>query len=436
MLAAVISLLARQFEMFLVLRHRDFRIFWIGLQAQVIGQQMMMFTMGWLAFELTKSPLMVGSVVLFLGVPPLTVGLFGGVFADRVDQRLVIRTAQSAAAVSMGVLAALTITQQIETWHLMAAAFLMGSLNSFDQPSRQSFYPQLLPDRALLAQAVPLNAMTWQFARPVAPVIGGFIIASIGTGSTQGAGQAFAVSAAGMLVMAVLIGRVPAVPRPQGPRASVLRNLADGLSFVRSHSLFRVIIPMTYVTSLAGLGFMFVLPVFAGEVLNVDSRGLAALWAAGGIGAFLAVLTTPMILQRFPPGRVMIFQGLLFGAALLGFTFTRTLLAGALLQVVVGMGSLAYMMAVEVTMQTLVPDAFRGRVMSLYGLAWTMPALGAAVLNLIANFIGSPGALALGAGIVIANVTLVGLLSTNVRNFSLNRPAVPDAAVGTAARKG
>lgn len=423
----MISAVARQFQLFSVLRHRDFRIFWIGLQAQVIGQQMMQFTMGWLAFELTKSPLMVGSVVLFLGVPPLTVGLFGGVFADRVDQRKVIRTAQSIATVGMGILATLTITQNIETWHLMVAAFTLGSLNAFDQPSRQSYYPQLLPDRALLAQAVPLNAMAWQFARPVAPVIGGFIIATVGTGITQGAGQAFALGGAGMLAMAVLIGRVPAVSRPQGHRASVLRNLVDGLSYVRHHSVFRVLLPMTYVNSFAGLGFMFVLPVFAGEVLEVDARGLAALWAAGGIGAFVAVLTTPLTLERFGPGRVMIFQGLLFGVALLGFSFTRTLAAGAVLQVVVGMGSLAYMMAVEVSMQTLVPDEFRGRVMSLYGLAWTMPALGAAVLNIIANFIGAPGALALGAGIVLVNVSLVALFSATVRNFTLRPAETPDA---------
>ena len=95
----MINVIARQFLLFSVLRHRDFRIFWLGTVAQVTGQQMMQFTMGWLAFELTKSPLLVGSVVLFLGIPPLTVGLFGGVIADRVDQRRVIRTAQGIATV-------------------------------------------------------------------------------------------------------------------------------------------------------------------------------------------------------------------------------------------------------------------------------------------------------------------------------------------------
>ncbi len=415
----MIDAVARQFSLFSVLRYRDFRVYWIGLQSQVTGQQMMQFTLGWLAFELTRSPLTVGTVTLFLGIPPITIGLFGGVLADRLDQRKVIATAQATATVVMGVIAALTIAQRIEVWHLMVAAFVLGSVFSFDQPSRQTLYPRLLPDRALLAQAVSLNAMTWQLSRPVAPVLGGFIIAYAGSGLTQGAGLAFATSGAGFLAMALLIMRLRPNAHETPPTGNIVRNLGEGLRYVREHALFRVVIGMTYVNSLAGLGFIFLLPVFAGEVLDVDARGLSALWAGGGVGSFLAVLTTPVILRRFPIGRVMLTQGLIFGASLLALSFTRSIVTGVILQVVVGFGSLAYMMAVEVTVQTSVPDNLRGRVMSLYGLSWTFPALGSAGLNFIAGAIGAPGALALGGSVVLVNVALVGLFSGGVRNLVL-----------------
>ena len=418
-LALVIEVVARQFSLFSVLRHREFRVYWIGLQSQVIGQQMMQFTLGWLAFELTRSPLTVGYVTLFLGIPPITIGLLGGVLADRMDQRKVIATAQATATAVMMVIATLTIIQRIEVWHLMLAAFVLGSVFSFDQPSRQSLYPRLLPNRALLAQAVPLNAMTWQISRPLAPVLGGFIIAYAGSGLTQGAGPAFATAGASFLTMGVLILRLRPSPNETPPTGSFVRNLVEGMRYVQGHTLFRVVLGMTYVNSLAGLGFIFLLPVFAGEVLDVDARGLSALWAGGGAGSFLAVLTTPAILRRYPAGRVMLAQGLLFGASLLVFSFTRSLVAGVAIQVVVGFGSLAYMMAVEVTIQTSVPDSLRGRVMSLYGLAWTFPALGSAGLNFIAEAIGSPGALALGGATVLANVALVGLFSRGIRDLPL-----------------
>ena len=413
------SAAVRQFHLFAVLRHRDFRLYWAGLLAQVVGQQIMWFTVGWLSFQLTESPAFVGSVTLFIGLPQLLVVLFGGVFAERLDQRRVIAGAQAFAAVVVAGLAALTILDWVDPWHLLLAAFLTGVAQSFDQPSRQALYPRLLPDRSLLAQAVPLNAMTWQFARPIAPAIGGAVVAFAGSGENQGAGPAFALSAASFLVMSVLILRVAVSPGAPSGRASVLRNMAEGIGYVRRQPLFRIVIGMTYVSSLSGLGYIFVLPVFAGEVLKTGPSGLSLLWASGGVGAFIAVLTTPAVLRRFPTGKVMVLQGMLFGAALTAFSFTRDLWAGAALQVLIGAGSLAYMMAVEVTLQTLVPDGLRGRVMSLWGISWILPTIGAAGLNYLAGFIGAPAALALGGAVVFFNASLMWLLSARLRRLNV-----------------
>ncbi|MCE2468946.1 MAG: MFS transporter [Dehalococcoidia bacterium] len=425
----MLSAVAAQFHLFAVLRHRDFRLYWAGLLSQVVGQQMLWFTIGWLSFHLTESPAFVGSVTLFLGLPQLLVALFGGVFADRLDQRRVIAGSQAFAAVVVAGLAALTILGLVEPWHLLLAAFLTGVAQSFDQPSRQVLYPRLLPDRSLLSQAVPLNAMTWQFARPIAPAIGGAVVAYAGAGPNQGAGPAFALSAATFLVMSALILRVSVAPGKVVGRASVLRNLAEGLGYVRRQPLFRIVIGMTYVSSLSGLGYIFVLPVFAGEVLETGPSGLSLLWASGGVGSFIAVLTTPAVLRRVPTGKAMALQGMLFGASLTAFAFTSNLWAGAALQVLIGGGSLAFMMAVEVTMQTLVPDELRGRVMSLWGLSWILPTIGAAGLNFIAGIIGAPLALALGGALVFLNAGAAWTLSARLRCLNVATQEGREAAM-------
>ena len=434
----MLSTVTQQFRLFSVLRHRDFRLYWVGLLFQVGGHQMMLVTFGWLAFELTGSPLFVGSVALFAGLPPLTVGLFGGVFADRLDQRRIIGIAQGLGATGAAVLAVLTITDQVQIWYLVLMSLLLGTVQAFEQPSRQALYPRLLPQRSLLALAVPLNAMTWQSMRIGSPSIAGFIIATAGSGRTQGAGPSFAVSAATFLFVALMIQRVRPVHGGTASTSNILRSLLDGARYVRGHSLFRTVLGMTYVNSLFGMGYIFVLPVFAAGVLGADSRGLGLLWSAGGIGSFVGVLTTPAIVRHIATGKVMVTQGLLFGGSLVAVALARELWLAVVLLVPVGLGSLAYMMAVEVTLQSLVPDDLRGRVMSLNVISWAIPPVGAAGLTVIANFAGAPAAIALGGGVVCANVLLVFTFSSVIRHLgvvgversepSLVAPPAADAA--------
>ncbi len=412
----------RQFALFSILKYRDFRYYWVGLQMQVTALQLMWFTIGWVAFELTGSPGAVGSVSIFLFIPPVTVGLYGGVLADRLDQRRVIMAAQLLAMVAMAGVAALTIADRVVLWHLMVTALLMGTVPSFDQPSRQSLFPHLLPDRSLLSRAVPLNAMTWQIGRPIAPLFGGFIIGIIGSDTVPDAGGAFALCAAGFFAASLLILRVRPVARVERPPRSVLHDLGEGIRAIGQHRVFRILIPTLFVTSVFGLGFQFVLPAFAGDVLDVSSRGLSVLWASGGVGSFIGVLTTPAVVRRYRTGYAVLAWGLLFGVSLVAFALTRQLWSAALLQVAVGLASLAYMICSEVAVQTLVPDALRGRVMSVYGLAWTFPTLGGALLNFIAEGTGTPIALALGGGIVMGVMVLVGLFSRSLRELDISEP--------------
>ena len=152
-------------DSFAALRHRDFRLFWSGLVAQVTGQQITFVTLGWLAFHLTGSPLALGVINLLTAAPRIVIGLVGGVLADRIDARNLIAAAQASSATVLLALGALTVTDRIELWHLAVGALLLGFVQSFDEPSRASLFPRLLPDRSLLQSAVPLISVAWSSTR-------------------------------------------------------------------------------------------------------------------------------------------------------------------------------------------------------------------------------------------------------------------------------
>src|SRR3989304_3217128 len=167
----------------IALRVRDFRLYWSGLVAQVGGQHMYQFTLGWLAFELTGSQAQLALIHLCAFVPQFALTLLGGVLADRIDPRRLIQTAQvisAAGVVGVGVMALLG---RAELWHLAAGSFLLGLSNSIDAPSRSAFFPRLLP-KAPLRSGIPLISMAFGGSRIVAPSIAGFLIAAAGAPAT------------------------------------------------------------------------------------------------------------------------------------------------------------------------------------------------------------------------------------------------------------
>ena len=154
----------------LALRVRNFRIYWLALVAQVVGQQMFAFTLGWLAFEITGSQAQLGFVHLCGFVPQFALTLLGGVLADRVDPRKLIGAAQTNSAIGMIIVGVATMLGVAQLWHLALGAFLVGLSAAIDEPARASFFPRLLP-RPLLRSAVPLISMAFGSSRVIAPSI-------------------------------------------------------------------------------------------------------------------------------------------------------------------------------------------------------------------------------------------------------------------------
>jgi MFS family permease len=399
------AVIGQQFQVFTVLRYRSFRLYWTGIQFHIMGYALTYFTIGWLAFEFTGSPLDLSFVTLGLAVPSIILNVLGGAVADRLNPKHVLTVVQSIAATVVGVLSFLTFTERVELWHLVVGAFLMGTFLAFDQPNRQALYPRLLPDRRQLTNAVPLLSMAWDLNRIAWPAAAGFII------HAAGAGTSFFMGAAGFGIMAIVVQMLRPRPVPRGNPGNIVGNMAEGLRYIWSRPLFRVLIGTCYVNNFLGMSYIFLLPIFAKDVLEVDARGLGILASAPAVGGVVAVLIVPGLLRRYS-GRILFTLGTItFGGCLVAFAASPWFPVSLILLAMVGFSGLMYNVTTGVTLQAHVPDELRGRVMGLYGINWSLPPLGAAIVAAVANFTEVQWAFGGAAVLLIVNILAVNAFS-------------------------
>ena len=394
------------------LRVRDFRLYWLGLASQVGGQHMFQFTLGWLAFEISGSQAQLALIHLCGFVPQATLTLLGGVLADRWDPRKLIGFAQSLAGAAFLVTGLLVLLGWTQMWHLAIASFLLGLSNSIDEPSRAAFFPRLLP-RTHLRSAVPLISMAFGGSRIVAPSLAGFLIAA------WGAYTSFLTSAVMVSVMLAVLCLVrPGVG--QGPsHGSLLNDFTDSIRYVRSNEVFSKVIVAALLNAAFLMGYAHVLPVFAKDLLGVDSRGLGAMVSAVGAGALCGLLSYTWLQARFTPRNVMVGALTAYSIVLMGVALSDRFWLSVPLLALAGLSQAYFMTASQVTLQTLVDEEYRGRVMGIFTLVWSLVVLSGFLLNFAGALFGPRMALAGGAAIVFCYVWLSLARSTALRRLTL-----------------
>jgi MFS family permease len=396
----------------LALKVRDFRLYWLALVAQVVGQHMFAFTLGWLAFEITGSQAQLGLIHLCGFVPQFALTLLGGVLADRVDARKLIGAAQANSAIAMIIVGVATMLGVAQLWHLALGAFLLGLSASIDEPARASFFPRLLP-RPLLRSAVPLISMAFGSSRVIAPSIAGFLIAAAGAPTT------FLVSAAAVSTMIAVLFLVRPARGDAPSHGSLLNNFTESLHYIRGNEVFAKAIAAALLNATAAMGYLNMLPVFAKDVLQVDSRGLGILVSAAGVGALTGLLSYAWLQSRISPRNLMVGALTVYNVALIGLAFSDWYWFSFCMILVAGLCHAYFMTCVQVILQTLVEDHYRGRVMSVFTLVWSLVFLSGFLLNTAGSFVGPRLALAGGAVIVLAYVWLSLVRATALRNLVL-----------------
>ena len=398
------------------LQYPAYRLYWLGMLVSVSGFQMFRAAQAWFVYELTGSPLFLGYAAAASAAPGIVFNLFGGVFADKLDKRLLVMATQAANAGLILLLGIMTLLDMVEVWHVLVIVFLSGSVEAFDTPARQAIYPHLIDRRAMMS-AVALNSSVWSGNRIVAPAIAGFIIALTNMETS------FFVAAFCFAVMSVVMVflKVPAIP--QGGRGNPIQDMFEGLNFIGRNSIFSFLIGMTFFNSFFGMAYVFLMPMFAQDSLGLGAGEYGTLLSAGGIGSLLVTLWLGSRRDTRFKGLLIIGGAVLFGISLIVFGVTSRYIGSFELALVIlfimGAVTSTYMISIQSSLQMMVPDRMRGRVMGFYGMTWSIMPLGGLQAGALANiaFVGAPFAVVIGGLAVAAFAIGPALLNGKVRNL-------------------
>jgi MFS family permease len=381
------------------LKQRDFALFWSGALVSNVGTWLQNVALSWLVLELTDSAFWVSMVTVAQFLPMLFFGLAGGLNADRRERRRVLVVTQSALMSFAFALAVLTWSGHASVATLLPVVGLSGVVLAFNAPAFQAIIPDLVPP-SLVLDAVSLNAAQFSAARVAGPAIGGVLVAA------AGAGWAFFTNGASFLaVLAALLAMRTAPHEP--PRSSGARALLGGLRAASESPRIRSMLATTAVVSLFGAPVLALLPVMARDVLGRDAGGYGALFAAFSVGAVAGALSTGRLVRR--AGMRAVIAGCLgaLSALSVAFALSRSVLISSVGLAAIGFAYTTAVSATNSNLQTAVPAHKRGRVMSLYMMAWAgLFPVGALLAGAIATRIGAPATLEITAAPLAAAAVL------------------------------
>ena len=412
------------------LRHRDLRLFFAGQGISLVGTWMQQVAVGWLAYRLTGSPLVLGVIGFGSQFPAFLVAPLGGVLADRWSRYHVVVVAQVLSMLQAVLLATLVLTGVIRVWHLVALSVVLGLVGGLDVPARQALLVRLVKGPEDLPNAIALNSSMFNAARLVGPAVAGLLIGVFGEGPV------FLVNAVSYLAV---LGALWAIEVPRGgpvlASGSVLAAMRDGFRYAFGFPPIRAILVLLALVSLVGIPYVVLLPVFARDVLGGDARTLGLLSSSAGLGALVGALYLASRSTVRGLGRHIVFSTALLGAALVAFSFSRQAWLSAALLLVTGFGVLVATASMNTILQTVVEDEMRGRVMSLYTMAFVgMSPIGSLLGGWLAVHLGAPVTVTVGgaACVLLAAwfASRLPALRETVRPIYQRLGIIPEVATG------
>jgi MFS family permease len=392
------------------LRHRNFRLFFVGQSISLIGTWMTRLATTWLVYRLTHSALLLG-VVGFAGqIVTFALAPFAGVWAERLDRRkLLVWTQVSAAAQSLA-LAALTLAHVITLWEIIVLSIVQGLINALDMPARQAFLSQMIDDRRDLGNAIALNSLMANGGRLIGPALAGILIGFAGEGGCFLVdGLSYCAVVASLLLMRVSSSAV------RRDETGTFAQLREGWHYVRTFRPIRTVLLLFAMLSLMGYPYTVLLPIFASQVLHGGAHTLGWLTGASGIGALVSGLSLAVRKTVLGLTRSLQIAAAVFGVALILFGLSQTFWLSLVLMVFVGFGMMQGPAISNTIIQTLAPEDKRARVMSYYTAAYFgMVPFGSLLAGALAHWIGAPHTV-----MVTGSCCLAGALW-----FSIERPKV------------
>ena len=360
----------------------------------------------WLVYRLTGSAALLGVAGFASQIPVLFLATIGGTVADRFNRHRILVITQTTSMILPLILAALVFTGRVQVWHVFTLAALLGVVNAFDVPARQSFVVEMV-GKDDLVNAIALNSSIVNAARAIGPAVAGLLVAAVGEGwCFLLNGLSYIAVITGLLLMK-LPPRVP-VDRPK----PALADLTHGFRYVRQTMPVRDLLLMVGLVSFAGMPYSTLMPIFAEDILHGGARGLGLLMACAGVGSLAGALALASRSTIRGLGRIVAASALVFGVALTLFAMSHVFWLSAVILFVVGMSMITQAASTNTLIQSMVPDAMRGRVMAIYAMMFMgMSPIGALVEGWIAERIGAPQTVMIGgcvcvAGAIVFNIRL------------------------------
>lgn len=396
------NIIARYFAQQVALTHRNYRLYVAGQGMSQIGTQIQRVAMIWLAYRLTDSPFVLGLVGFSEQVPIFLIAPFAGVYADKWNKRKALMRIESLAMLQAVFLAVLMFTGVIQVWHIIVLSLMLGTINAFEVPVRQSFVVEMVDgDKNALGNAIAFNSSVFNLSRLAGPSIAGILI------STAGEGWCFLANALSyaIVVSTIALMRIGFVSGKSFQSGQVIQKLKEGVRYVRGHQIMRALLLLLAIISFTNASFRTLAPVFAKDILHGNANTFGFLMSAAGVGAILGAIfltnhRSMSLLKKF-----VHYTGILLGISLICFGGSRWLWLSLLFAASGGLAQMMHTACTNTLLQLFTDDDKRGRVMSFYAvsLQGTTP-FGSFASGTIANTIGAP--------ITMAIMGILGIMGT------------------------
>jgi MFS family permease len=412
------------------LQYRNYRLFFTGQSVSLIGTWMQRIAMPWLVYHMTGSALLLG-VVGFAGqIPTLILSPVAGVLTDRWSRYKVLLITQIVSLVQASVLAWLCLAGVIQIWEIVVLSVILGCTNAFDVPARHSFVIDMVENKEDLGNAIALNSLMFNGARLIGPSIAGVMLASTSEG------VCFLLNAISYIFVIISLMRMRLqLTQIHKKEERILKELGEGLRYTFGFAPIKHLLILLSISSLMGMSYSVLMPVFAKEVLHGGSHTYGFLMGAAGFGALMGALFLASRKSVLKLGRIVPASAILFGSALLGLSFSRLFPVSLVLMIFIGLGMMMQTAASNTILQTITDDDKRGRVMGFYSMSimGTAP-FGSLIAGGLAKLIGTPWTIFIGGFVTIIGALFflkkLPELRTLVRPVYLRMGIITEVATG------
>ncbi len=368
---------SRTFKAF---QYRDFRLMWIGACTSSIGTWMQIVAQGWLIYRLSHSVFLLGLDQFLGGLPIFLLSLLGGVIADRVERRRILLASQYIQLFSAGTLTVLVATGAVHVWHILCLSLVSGFAQAFGGPAYQALIPTLV-DREDMPNAIALNSIQFNVALAVGPALGGLTLARFGES------WCFGLNTVSFLAPVIALTMITSRFMPQKTTDSMLSSFKQGISFVRQQGSMEALILLAFCMTALAMPLRTFFPVFVKDIFHRGPETYGWLTSFMGIGSICGSLVIATLGNFRHKGRFAVLGLICLGAAISGFALSHSLALSYGIVVIVGFSMMAVFATVTSLVQLITTDAMRGRVMSVYNVAFRG---GMPIGNLVSGWLVPP----------------------------------------------